>query len=394
MTYDFKTAVNRKTQGSFKWQGMYQQVPEMPEDVIPLSVADTDFRHMPELIEGLQAHLETMVLGYTGPTEAYYEAVLDWFDRRHHWQVEKDWLVQTPGVVAALYHAVKAYTKPGDKVVILSPVYYPFRSAIESSDRVVVASSLLETDNRYTIDFVDLEAKLQKPNTPLLIFCSPHNPVGRVWTKAELAEVDRLCRKHNVILVSDEIHFDLLLPTHTHTVMSTLSDEARENTIVLTAPSKTFNIAGMQTANAVIANGALREIYQAQLAKEGAIMINCLGPKSCELVYRHGEAWLEEFLELLDINRRLFEGFISTALPQLKVTPLEGTYLQWFNCQGLGMSDEELNRFLVEDCHLILDPGNLFGYEGLQYQRISLACPTADLEAALSRLAAGVKALT
>lgn len=386
MTYDFKRAVNRVSQGSLKWREMMDLVPDMPSDVIPFSVADSDLPHPPELIEGLKAHLDSMILGYTGTTEAYDEAVASWFKRRHSWQIEPEWLLQTPGVVSALYHAVKAYSAPAEGVLILSPVYYPFRAAIENSDRYVVACPLLEIDYHYLIDFTDLEAKLELPSTTLMLFCSPHNPVGRVWSKGELLEVDRLCRKHGVILVSDEIHFDLILPDNHHIVLSTLSKEAEENSVILTAPSKTFNIAGLQTANVVIANPELRERFEIQLAKEGVHMLNCLGPKACELAYRHGEAWLEEFLELIEVNRRLFEAVMATELPMIKVTPLEGTYLQWFNCEGLGMSDDELNQFLVEDCHLILDAGNLFGPEGRQYQRLSLACPTSDLKAALLRL--------
>ncbi len=390
--YDFNQSVGRRDQGSLKWAQMDEQVRNLPEEIVPFSVADTDLPPLPELVQGLKTFLDEMVLGYTGPTKAYYQGVINWFNTRHNWQVKEEWLIPTAGVVAALYQSVRAFSEPGDGVLILSPVYYPFRAAIEHSDREVIASSLVVEQGRYTIDFDDLEAKLKNPALSLMIFCSPHNPVGRVWTREELTLVDRLCRKHQVTLVSDEIHFDLILPGFEHQVFSTLSPEAQWNSVILTAPSKTFNVAGLQTANVVIANPDLRKKFQAQLAKDGQQLLNCIGPKACELVYRHGALWLEEFLELIEDNRLYFETFMVKELPQIRVVPLEGTYLQWFDCHGLGMSDQELNRFLVHDCQLFLDPGNLFGKEGDQYQRMSLACPKDDLRRALERLVAGVKA--
>lgn len=388
--YEFKKAVNRTNQGSLKWKDRHEQVPNLPTHIMPFSVADTDLPHPPELIKGLKVYLNDMVMGYTGPTDSYYEAVIDWFKRRHQWEVKQEWILHTPGVVSALYQGIKAYTEPGDGVLILSPVYYPFRAAIENTGRQVVASSLVEENLGYTIDFEDLETKLKEPSVSLMIFCSPHNPVGRVWTREELEAVNRLCLKHNVLMMSDEIHFDLVLPGYQHTVFSTLSAEAQANSVILTAPSKTFNLAGLQTANIVIANPELRIKFQNQLTRDGQHTLNCIGPKACELVYRHGEGWLEEFIQLVDTNRQFFEDFVARELPQIEVIPLEGTYLQWFNCHGLWMTDEELNEFLVKECQLFLDPGNLFGREGYQYQRISLACPTADLKAGLERLAEAV----
>lgn len=393
MTYDFTTNVNRLAQGSAKWQQMMALSPDIPADTVPLSVADTDFRHPPELIDELKSYLDSMVLGYTQPTISYYEAVTNWFARRHQWQVEKEWLLLSPGVVAALYHGVKAYTKPGEGVLILSPVYYPFRRAIENSGRRVVASSLIDTGGYYSIDFTDLEAKARLSRNKLLLFCSPHNPVGRVWTREELQAVDRICRKHDVIVISDEIHFDLIMPGIRHKVFSSLSPAAAANSVILTAPSKSFNLAGLQTANVVIADLNLRQAYQAQQASEGFQLLNVIGPKACELVYDTCEPWLEQFLNQVAVNRRFFHHFMSEHLPMITVSPMEGTYLQWFNCQELGMTDAELNTFLIHECHLVLDPGHLFGEEGQHYQRMSLACPTQVLTESLERLAKKIKEL-
>lgn len=390
MTYDFRTTINRLPQGSAKWQQMMDLNPKIEEDVVPYSVADVDLPHPPELIDGLQEYIQEMIFGYTGLTNTYLETVVNWFERHHQWKISPETIVPSPGVVSALFNTVKAYTRIGDSVLIISPVYYPFRNAILKSGRQVLSSPLIERNGEYTIDFTDLENKASQPDVGLLLFCSPHNPVGRVWKKEELEKVDQICRKHNVILVSDEIHFDLILPGHSHTVFSTLSPETSENTIVFTAPSKTFNLAGLQTANVVITNPQLRQAFIDQQSRDGFHMLNCIGPKACEIMYQHGELWLKEFLSLIEHNRQTFEQYVTQHLPMIKLTPLEGTYLQWFDCRALRMSDEELDDFLIKDCQLILDAGHIFGPEGSGYQRINLACSTEKLQDGLQRLKTAV----
>ncbi|QIK68851.1 pyridoxal phosphate-dependent aminotransferase [Erysipelothrix sp. HDW6C] len=389
--YDFKTVINRTEQGSAKWRGMMSAKKDIDPSVMPLSVADTDFVMAPEIVKGLQSYLETMVLGYTLLTPSYYEAVIGWFKRRHNWDVKQEWIVESPGVVTALFNAVGAFTEENDGVVIMQPVYYPFKMSIENQKRRAVETNLIVEEGIYRIDYNDLDLKTQDPSVKMLILCSPHNPVGRVWLREELLAVHEICVRNNVLVVSDEIHFDLIMPGHQHVVFSTLNESAAQNTIVATAPSKTFNLAGLQTSNLVIANPVIRKQYRDYVSLQGFHALNALGPKACEIAYNECEGWLDEFVGLIDTNRRLFKSFIETNIPEIIVYPLEGTYLQWFNCEGLGMSDSELNRFMVENCQLFLDAGNMFGSQGEQFQRINIACPTDKLQEALERLYAGVK---
>ena len=395
MHYDFETLVNRTGTGSSKWEGMKKHNPNIERDIVPLSVADMELKNAPEIIEGLQDYLGDAILGYTTETEGYLASVTSWMERRHNWKVDPQWIVTAPGVVPALGYAVQAFTKPGDGVIINRPVYYPFSMVVGMTGRKVVNNPLIHDEEKrsYTFDLEDLRQKAADPANTLMILCSPHNPVGRVWTREELTEVGRICQENNVILVVDEIHQDFVMPGHKHTVLASICPEFAQNTITCTAPSKTFNLAGMQTSNIIIPNAELREKFASARLANAVISLNILGYKACEIAYNKCENWLDQLLSLIHLNAKTVEAFVEKNLPQLKVYPLEGTYLLWVDCRGLGMYGKDLENFMKDEAKLFLDEGILFGEEGDGFERINLACPTKVLVEALERLKAAVDVL-
>lgn len=386
MKYDFKTVVNRHNTGSFKYEQMLDWNPNVDEDVIPYSVADMELKNPPEIIEGLKDYLDEVVLGYSVPTENYYKAVMDWMDRRHGWEIKKEWITLSAGVVTAFFAAVRAFTEPGDGVILMTPSYYPFYESIKRNDRTLVKNQLIEKDSRYEIDYEDLERKAKDPKNKIILFCSPHNPVGRVWEKEELEKVADICLHNDVLLLSDEIHNDLIMPGYEHTVMATLSEEVRENIIVCTAPSKTFNLAGMKTSNIVIPNKEIRLNYQKEVAATGFHMLNILGYKACELAYNECENWLEELLELIHHNHLELKKYLNKHIPEIKVFDLEGTYLQWMDFNALGLNKDELEELMHQEAEVFFDEGYIFGEEGAGYERMNLACPTHKLMEGLKRI--------
>ena len=391
MKYDFTTSVSRRNTGSSKWNAMYAQNPNVPEGVIPLSVADMELKNPPQIGQGLAEYLQTAILGYTSPTERFTDAIVSWQRRRNGWEIQPEWIVDYPGVVPAFFHLTKFLTQPGDGVILLTPVYYPFYEAVRGSGRTLVESALIYRDGRYTIDFADLEEKAGDPRNKLLIFCSPHNPVGRLWTREELERVGEICLKHGVRIISDEIHSDLILAEgRRHVPMASLSGDLARITVTCTAPSKTFNLAGLITSYLIISDAETRELVLAGRRREGSFHCNIAGYRALEIAYNQCEDWLEELLVLLRANRKLVEDFLAEKIPQIRPVPLEATYLQWLDCSGLGMSSEELDRFMQEDAYWFTDPGSMFGPAGAQFQRINLACPTGVLQAALDRLDAAV----
>lgn len=384
MKYDFTTLVSRRNTGAGKWD----QMGNVPDFVVPFSVADMEFKNAPEIIEGLKEYLDHSILGYTGPTDAYYEAVQNWMETHHGFRPDTEWFVPTAGVVPALYQMVPLFTKPEDSVLIMEPVYSPFRGAIEASGRKVVSSNLIPDGRTYRIDFEDLEDKASRPEVTLMIFCSPHNPVGRVWSREELERLCEICLRHHVFVISDEIHFDLIMPGYEHVSMAALDEKYVNNCVVCTAPSKTFNLAAMQTSNIFVPDPERRSMLQ----KGGMYTsLNALGYKACELAYNHGGPWLEELITVLDTNKHLVEKYMQEKLPQIRVTELEGTYLQWLDCTALGMEQKELDTFLQEKAYWYTVPGSGFGKPGEGYERLNLACPTAVLQDALDRLYGALK---
>lgn len=384
MNYDFTTLRPRIAVGSSKWGAMQKLRQGLPPEVIPLSVADMEFVNPPEIAEHLSHYLETMILGYTQPTDSYYAALSDWMARRHNWKIDREWVVPSPGVVPALCHMVQAYTEPGDKVIVFPPVYYPFYSAIRENGRQVLECPLLEKDGHYEMDF-DRFAQVAEEGK-VLLFSSPHNPVGRVWSREELEKLSAICLEKGVLVLSDEIHFDLILGERHHTVFATLSEAAAQNCVICTAPSKTFNLAGLQTANIIIPNKKLREKLLAVRNRLGIHGCNMLGYQACETAYRECEDWLEQLLAVLRENRTLVETYARAFLPGVKPVELEGTYLQWLDCRALGMDAKALEKFMQEEALWFTDEGYIFGTGGEGFERINLACPTWVLRKALDRL--------
>lgn len=386
MKYDFTTVPDRKHNGSAKWKQMYQIKPDVAEDVVPLSTADMEFANAPEIVKGLQEYIGNTVLGYTDATESYTKAVIDWMEKRHHYQVQKEWIVQSAGVVPALGTAVNAYTKPGEGVLILTPIYFPMTMTIQMKGRRIVESPLLLTDRGYEIDFEDLEKKAALPDVRLMLFCSPHNPIGRVWSREELRRVMDICIRNHVFIVDDEIHNDLIMPGYEHIVMATLSKEAAMNCAVCTAPSKTFNLAGLQTSNIIIVDPAMREKFVEEKMKGFSIYLNAVGYEACRLAYTKCEAWLDECIQVIAENARYVEEFLGEKLPECKVYPLQGTYLQWVDFRALGLKHKELENFMQQEAQIFLDEGYMFGEAGRGFERFNLACPASVIRAAMDRL--------
>lgn len=384
--YDFETLVPRGKMGSAKWEEMKKINPAITEDIVPFSVADMEFKNPPEIMEGLKQYLDEVILGYTVPTDTYYDAVTGWMRKRHGWEINKEWIVLSPGVVSALLTAVRGFLNPGDGVILLTPVYYPFFMAAKANGCNVVESQLNLNGERYEIDFRDLEEKAKNPANKMLLLSNPHNPVGRVWTEEELMQIGRICIENNVLIVSDEIHFDLIMPGYKHTVFAGISSDFAENSITCTAPSKTFNLAGMHTSNIIIPNKKIRDKFIDSNRSVGNGSLNTLGYKACELAYNKCEGWLDELIQVIEGNRKYFVEFIEKNIPEIRPIRLEGTYLQWFDCRGLGMTYKELEHFMTHEAMLFLDEGYVFGHGGEGFERINLACPRHVLEKALTRL--------
>lgn len=387
MKYDFTTPMNRSQTGSYKWAQMKEWNPTVDGAIYPLSVADVDMKIAPEIVGGLQNYLSEAVLGYDGPTKDYYQAVTNWMKKQHDWEIQDDWLITMPGVVPALFSAIRAYTKPGDGVLIFTPVYYPFYSSISKSGREIVNSSLLRKGTHYEIDFADFEEKAKDPANKLLLFCSPHNPVGRVWNKEELERIVDICLANDVLIVSDEIHQDLTMPGHLHIPTASLSEEAASITITATATSKSFNLAGLKNSNIIIANEKWRDLFMEDLKTLGIDGgTNTLGLKATELAYTKGDAWLKEFKQLIWKNHQELKRYLHNELPEVTVFDLEGTFLQWLDFNAFDLSTKELERVLHKEALIFGDEGYIFGVEGNGYERLNIAVPTEVLMTALERL--------
>lgn len=392
MKYDFTTVLNRKGTGSSKWEQMRGWKPDVEEGIVPYSVADMELKNPPEVIRGLQEYLNDAVLGYSTATPGFLKSVTDWTERRYGWVTSSDWLVTTPGIVNAFYHAVRTFTKPGEGVIVMTPVYYPFYGAIEKNDRKIVRNCLINQEGHYEIDFVDLEEKAKNPLNTLLMLCSPHNPVGRVWTREELIRVGRICIDNHVYIISDEIHCDLIMPGYHHTMFAGISKEFEQHSLTCIAPSKTFNLAGMQASNIFIPDQEKRETYLGELAKVAqSNRLGILGYKACEIAYTECDEWLSQLIELIDTNRKELTAYLAIHLPQIKVIDMEGTYLQWLDFRDLGWDCKRLEEIMQQEAQLFFDEGYVFGAEGEGFERMNLACPTSVVMEGLERLVKAVK---
>lgn len=380
---DFDRIIDRRNTKSIKYDLAAKR--GMPEDILPLWVADMDFQVSSYIQEALIRQTEHGIFGYSDVGEEYFEIVKGWMKRRHGWDVEADWLVKTPGVVFALSLAVKAFTEPGDGVLIQQPVYGPFKEVVEVNGRRTVSNTLVYKEHKYFMDFQDFEEKIVKEKIKLFILCNPHNPVGRVWTEEELMRVGDICRKHHVIVVSDEIHGDFAFKGRHH-VFADLKKEYGEFTVTCTAPSKTFNLAGLQLSNIFISNPDLRKAFCRQLHITTYSEINVMGLVACEAAYKDGDEWYQAMMKYVEGNIAFTKEYVEKNIPGVTMAEHEGTYLVWLDFRQLGMSREELEDVIVHKARLWLNDGAIFGESGAGFQRVNVACPRKILEEALERM--------
>ncbi len=384
MMYDFDRVISRRNTGSVKFDGIWDQ--DYPEDILPMWIADMDFPAPACVLDALKQDVDMGIFGYSILPEGFFEALQAWFGRRFGWQVERQWLCQTPGVVYALSAAIRATTQPGDRVLVQTPVYYPFYRVIRDNERVLVENPLIYEDGKYSVDFADFEEKLRSQNVKLFILCSPHNPIGRVWTRQELEKMGSLCKQYGVKVISDEIHCDFAFPEHPHTPFPLACPELAEDTVVCTAPSKSFNLAGMQVSNIWIPGEGLRKAFQHQLEIGCYHGPNRLGMIACRAAYAGGEAWLDACKSYMRENLNYVRSFLESKLPQIRLVEPEGTYFAWLDCRGLGLEPEALDRFFTYKVRILLDGGSMFGPAGGQFQRMVLACPRSTVQEAMQRL--------
>ena len=381
---DFDRVIDRRNTRCLKYD--FAKRRGMPEDVLPLWVADMDFETSSYIEDALVERAREGIFGYSEVQTPYYEIVRDWMVRHHDWKPQERWLVKTPGVVFALAMAVKAYTEPGDAVLIQLPVYYPFSEVINDNGRRAVSNNLyLGDDNKYHIDYEDFEQKIIQEKIKLFILCSPHNPVGRVWTKEELIKLGDICVKHGVVVVSDEIHQDFVFHGR-HIVFASLKKEFEDISITCTSPSKTFNLASMMMANIFIPNRELRHKFRKQLDAAGTSQLGVMGLVACETAYGYGEEWYRHVTAYIKDNIEYVRLYTEQNLTGVKMIDTEGTYLVWLDFRGTGLSVEEIERRVVYEAKLWLDSGSIFGEAGRGFQRINVACPRCVLNEALDRL--------
>ena len=391
-TYDFDKAVDRRKTSCLKYDfGMERKG---RDDLLPLWVADMDFQLPEEILADFRSRIDHGIFGYTDPDREYFDALDHWFFTRHGYHVDRETVTVGCGVVYGLATGVKAFTKEGDAILIQQPVYYPFRNTILANDRECVNSPLVLEDGRYRMNLDDMEQKIREHDVKLFILCSPHNPVGRVWTKDELAAAGRLCEKYDVIVVSDEIHSDFTYGGLTHTVFPSISPQLAERTILCTAPSKTFNLAGLQVSNIFVPDQKLRRAMRRAIDQTGYGNLNMMGLAACQAAYEEGEEWLQDLKRYLTDNLTYLRQRIKEDLPGIRLIEPEGTYLVWLDLRELDLSEVEQRKLIVDDARLWLDTGTMFGAEGAGFERINIACPRSTLKEAMDRLARALQKMT
>ncbi len=379
MKYDFDKVTPRCGTNSYKWDSTDDK------EVLPMWVADMDFPTAPCIINALEKRVEHGIFGYTRVPEEYYDAVISWFSRRHHWKPRREWFIYTSGVVPALSAVIKALTNVGDKVLTLTPVYNCFFSSIRNNGCELDSCALRYEDNTFSIDYEDLERRAADPKTTLMLLCNPHNPSGRVWTREELRRIGDICIKNNVVVVADEIHCELVHPGFTYTPFASVSEEFQKHSVTCVAPSKAFNIAGLQIANIIVENDKWRQRIDKAININEVCDVNPFGVIATIAAYNEGEEWLNQLLQYIHGNYLFFKDYCEEHLPQLPVAPLEGTYLAWMDCRSLGISSEELEEELMKEAKLWLNAGSMYGKEGEGFMRWNLACPRQLVKEGLER---------
>lgn len=389
MKYDFDSQIDRKNTYCLKYD--YAVENGKPADALPLWIADMDFGTAPEVVEALKKRAEHGVFGYTMPKKDYFQTVANWFKTRHGWNADPEKFICVPGVVFGICSLIRAVTEVGDSVLICQPVYYPFSTAVTRNKRKLVVSELKEENGRYTVDFEDFEKKIIENKVKAFILCSPHNPVGRVWTREELEKMGNICLKHGVFVISDEIHADFTYEGHKHIMFPTVKKEFEKTCAVCTAPTKTFNLAGLQISNIYIPDPQVRKKFEDDLDIIAYWEPNIFGVTACHAAYTKGGEWLNQLKKYLKENLDFVRRYLNENLPEIKLVEPEGTYLVWLDCRSLGLSDEELQTLVEQKAKLWLDDGYMFGAGGSGYERINIACPRATLKIALDKLKSAIK---
>lgn len=380
-TFDFDTVINRRGTNSYKWDIVKE------EDVIPLWVADMDFKAAPAILEALKKRVEHGVFGYTLVPDSYYEAIINWFARRHNWQIDRSWIIYTTGVVPAVSCAIKALTLPGEKVLIQTPDYNCFFSSIKNNGCEVAENELVRRGDSYEVDFEDFERQCADEKTTVFLLCNPHNPAGRVWTKEELERMNDICLAHGVRVISDEIHCELVMPGHRFTPFAAISDACRDNSVVLNSPTKAFNIAGLQIANIICADPAMRRRIDRAVNINEVCDVNPFGVVALQAAYNESEEWLDSLDHYIWGNYLALKEFIAKELPRLEVTRLEGTYLAWVDIKATGLTSDEAYGKLMKEGRVYVNSGTMYGRRaGEGYLRINLACPRATLLEGMKRM--------
>ena len=387
MVYDFDSVINRYNTNSLKFD-MKKEYGQ-PEDVLPMWVADMDFPVLPEVTKAIMSRAQHPVYGYSVAGDDYFKSVMEWMKKRYSYITEKEWYVTAPGVVFALAVAIRAYTKPGDAVMINTPVYPQFYQVIKNNERKIVKSPLVlhrNEEDHYEMNFKEIEENIIKNDVKLYILCSPHNPVGRVWTKEELLTLGSILKKHNVLLVSDEIHMDFVYSGYRHHIFAGLKKEFENFTITCTAPSKTFNLAGLQIANIIIADEELRKQFVREFRRTGYAEPNIFGVEACQAAYEYGAEYMDQLVSYLEDNCKIVKDYLHTYLPKIKIAHIEGTYLMWLDFLDYGLSQLELNNKIKLDAKLWLNQGDKFGEEGVGFERMNIAVPRSVLQQGLDQL--------
>ena len=379
MKYDFDEIIPRRNTRSYKWDSAAD------DNVLPLWVADMDFRTAPAVVEALERRVKHGIFGYVRVPDEYYQAVTNWFAQRHGWQFQKEWMIYTSGVVPAISAIIKALAEPGDGIVVQTPVYNCFFSSIRNNGCRIVSSPLIYDGRTYRMDFEDLETKTADPNVKAMLLCNPHNPAGRVWTRDELIRLGEICRRNHVTVISDEIHCELVFPGHTYLPFASISDQHLWNSVTCISPSKSFNLAGLQIANIIARDDALRQRIDRAININEVCDVNPFGVEATIAAYNQGEEWLMQLLGYLQGNYETLCKFFGKYLPQIAVTELEGTYLVWTDCRKLGLSSDVLQSRLLAEAGVWLNSGTMYGAEGEGFMRWNIACPRSVLAQAMER---------
>ncbi len=384
MNYNFDTLIDRFGTSCVKYD-MFEEK-GLAADTLPLWVADMDFEAPPAVRNRLKEIAEQNVYGYTYASDGYKETVLSWFDRRFNWRPDVDSMFQTPGVVFGITVSLLAYTNEGDKVLIQEPVYHPFRNTIQTNKREVVSNPLKLINGRYEIDFDLFEKQIKDEDVKMFVLCSPHNPVGRVWTTDELQQMGDICLKHEVVIVSDEIHADFVFPGHKHHMFTSVDPRFKEITVSCTAASKSFNLAGLDCSNIFVENESMREAFSSVMSQVHISGANMMGLAATEAAYQDGEAWLDQLLVYLAQNVATVRGFLKAQLPEVKLIEPDGTYLLWLDFRELGLTQDELNTLLLQEAKVWLNDGAIFGAGGEGFMRMNVACQRSIVQEALERI--------